>query len=61
MFSCVPFALIRVKTIFVPSGDQPGWKQDVDLGSEKAPPHAGVIGSSCSRLPSAFTTQIARR
>ena len=42
MFSCVPFALMRVKTIFVPSGDQPGWKQDVDLGFEKAPPQAGA-------------------
>ena len=61
MFSWVPFAPMRVKTIFLPSGDQPGWKQDVDLGSDKAPPHAGVIGSWCSPLPSALTTQTARR
>src|SRR3954466_12088698 len=61
MFSCVPPALMRVKTILVPSGDQPGWKQDVDLGSENAPPHGGVIGSWCGALPSALTTQIARR
>src|SRR4029450_10060564 len=61
MLDCVPFALTPVKTIFVPSGDQPGSKQEIDLGSENAPPHQGVIGSWCSPLPSALTTQIARR
>jgi hypothetical protein len=61
MFACVPFAVTRVKTIFVPSGDQPGSKQEIDLRSEIAPPHEGVMGSSCSLLPSALTTQIARR
>src|ERR671934_2176380 len=61
MFCWVPLALMRVKTILVPSGDQPGWKQEIDLGSENAPPHAGVIGSWWSPPPSALTTQIARR
>src|ERR1051325_2627196 len=61
MFTWVPFALMRMKTILVPSGDQPGEKQETDLGSEKAPPQAGVIGSWCRPLPSGRTPQIARR
>src|SRR5919197_5253820 len=61
MFCWVPLALTRVKTILVPSGDQPGEKQETDLGSDKAPPQAGMIGSWCRPLPSARTTQIARR
>lgn len=48
-----PFALTRVKTIFVPSGDQLGSKQLIDVGSENAPPHEGVIASWCSPQPSA--------
>src|SRR5918996_618764 len=61
MFLWVRWALVRTKTIFVPSGDQPGSRQLIDLGSENSPPHPGVIGSWCSPLPSASTTQIASR
>jgi hypothetical protein len=52
---------MRVKTIFVPFGDQPGSKHDTDLGSENTPPHAGVTGNWRSPLPSTWTAQIARR
>jgi hypothetical protein len=38
MLDGVPL-LARVKTIFVPSGDQPGSRQLIDLASENAPPH----------------------
>jgi hypothetical protein len=34
-----------MKAIFVPSRDQPGSRQLIDLASENAPPHEGVIGS----------------
>src|SRR6266498_3970982 len=52
---------MRVKTIFVPSGDQSGSRQLIELASENAPPHEGVIGSWCSPLPSAWTIQTASR
>ena len=53
-----PSAFERANTICDPSGDHAGSKHPNEFGSEKGPPHAGVIGSSCAELPSAFTTQI---
>jgi hypothetical protein len=49
MFDCVPFALMRVKTIFVPSGDQLGWKHEIDFGAEVA--RLGFWTCACRRLP----------
>src|SRR5919204_4873020 len=40
-----PFPVVRVKTIFFPSGDHPGYEQPVDVGSETGPPQTGEIGS----------------
>src|SRR5690348_9800361 len=50
----------RMKTIFLPSGDQPGPKQPIVAGSEAAPPQPG-IGIWRSPLPSAWTAQIVLR
>src|SRR4029453_16309556 len=60
MLDCVPLAVTPVKTILVPSGDQPGSRQEIDLGSASAPPHDGAMGSWGNPRPSALTTQIAR-
>ena len=47
----------REKTIFCPSGDQPGLKQPIEVGLEARPPQPGI--GSCRRpLPSEWTTQI---
>src|SRR3954469_21510016 len=50
----------RLKTIFVPSGDQRGLKQPTDAGSDRAPPQPG-IGIFRSPLPSECTIQIVLR
>src|SRR6266700_366002 len=55
-----PLRADRANTIFVPSGDQPGWRQSIEPRSEKAPPHPG-IASWCRPLPSEFTAQIELR
>src|SRR5712691_8690444 len=60
MFFCLAFELKRENAIFEPSGDQTGSPQPMDKGSENAPPHPG-IGNSRSPLPSALTTQSAKR
>src|SRR5215510_15043349 len=50
----------RAKMIFCPSGDQDGWLQPSELGSENAPPHDS-IAIRRSPLPSEWTTQIELR
>jgi hypothetical protein len=42
-----------MKMIFVPSGDQPGYRHAVDDAFQVAPPHAGEVVSWWSSLPSA--------
>jgi hypothetical protein len=53
----------REKTIFLPSGDQLGWKQPCEPGSEMAPPQeeCACTSMSCSPVPLAWMIQIELR